>query len=457
MDAAGLVAAGYLPPAVLSAADPGSDPSGFARVSAAGTYNYDVSVDAGGTCFTGVARSGTGTVYYSTNQVSDPQELTPTTVTGCATVESTQTLAAGVGGYPAKYIPAAPSAPATQTVTSSGATFTWNAVEGATGYRVEYRINGGAWIVLADNQAGTTAIVPAPGSSTVDVRVSAGNAAGTSSASQVMSAVLPAADTYTWAGGAASVTNYSGMTTNADGSIRVYAAGSNLMLSKDSGKTWSVTGASVPKGQYTSWDDPQIVCNSRITAYGGTTQYFSTNAGGSYTSESVGSPCSIPAVKSSDGKWKISTTEAATYHNGFYVTYDPTISFTGAAGTKTKTITNSYQSHSQRVRSVAVDEDGLRAAYLTTSNSITATTDGGVTWVSLNPPGAGSVTFSAMASDAKRFAVIKGGQLYTTVDSGTTWKLETNAGTGLTWVGFSADGKTLTSEKNGTRYTGTFG
>jgi hypothetical protein len=270
-----------------------------------------------------------------------------------------------------------------------------------------------------------------------------------------MSAVLPAADTYTWAGGAASVTNYSGMATNADGSIRVYAAGYNLMLSRDSGKTWAVTGASVPKGQYTTWDDPRIACVSRITAYGGTTQWYSTNTGGSYVNESVGSPCSIPAVKSSDGKWKISTTELATYHNGFYVTYDPTISFTGAAGTKTKTITNSYQGHSQRVLNVAVGEDGLRAAYLTTHYSIVATTDGGVTWTP-RTPGSGT-TFMAMAPDAKRFAAIKSGQLYTTIDSGATWKLETAAGTGLNWVGFSADGTTLTAEKNGTRYTGVFG
>jgi photosystem II stability/assembly factor-like uncharacterized protein len=160
-------------------------------------------------------------------------------------------------------------------------------------------------------------------------------------------------------------------------------------------------------------------------------------------------------VTSSDGRWKISTTEKATYHNGFYVTYDPTISFTGAAGTKTKTITNSYQSHSQRVRSVAVGDDGLRAAYLTTANSIVVTTDGGVTWTTPTP--GGSPTFVAMASDAKRFAAIKSGQLYTTIDSGLTWKLEADAGTGLNWVGFSADGKTLTVEKNGVRYTGAFG
>jgi hypothetical protein len=248
------------------------------------------------------------------------------------------------------------------------------------------------------------------------------------------------------------------MVSNADGSLRVYASGSNLMLSKDSGKTWAVTGANVPKGQYTSWDSPQILCNgTRITAYGGTTQWISTNGGSSYVSESVGNPCSIPAVKSADGKWKISTAEAATYHNGYPVTYDTTISFTGAAGTKSMSITNVYSAGSsqKRVRSVAVGDDGLHAAYLTTNNAIVATADGGITWTSPYP--GGTPSFVAMASDAKRFAAIKSGQLYTTIDSGLTWKLETAAGTGLTWVGFSADGKTLTAEKNGTRYTGAFG
>ncbi len=76
--------------------------------------------------------------------------------------------------------PVAPTI-ATRTDPGAKAVFSWNAVSGATGYNVDYNINGGAWVTGATNQSARTYTVTAPANgSTVNVRIQATNSAGTS-------------------------------------------------------------------------------------------------------------------------------------------------------------------------------------------------------------------------------------------------------------------------------------
>ena len=303
LDSAGLRNQGYLSASARSGA---ADSGGFVRVTA--TDDTTVMTDEAGTCYVALSRSGTGEIFVTSDTKRDPQLLTPLTQAACVIPSVLQSAAGAVGGFKDTYIPGVPTGLATQSVTSSKATFSWNAAEDATGYRVEYRVNAGAWTVLADNQAATTAVVPAPGNTTVELRVAARNAAGASAASQSVSVVLPAANTYTWASAAAPITGYAGMVTNADGTLRLRASGDKLYLSKDGGATWPQTGASVYMSSGYNWYNLQVLCNgAMMTAWegysgGANDEWGSRNAGSTWQDYGVGSACSIPQVKSTDGQ-----------------------------------------------------------------------------------------------------------------------------------------------------------
>jgi type II secretory pathway pseudopilin PulG len=76
--------------------------------------------------------------------------------------------------------PTAPTVTSTTTAPAN-AVFSWNAVSGATGYTVEYNINGGAWQTGFTNQNTRTYTVGAPyNGAVVNARVVAINSAGTS-------------------------------------------------------------------------------------------------------------------------------------------------------------------------------------------------------------------------------------------------------------------------------------
>lgn len=77
-------------------------------------------------------------------------------------------------------IPAAPTIAST-TIAGAKAVFTWPAVTGATGYTVEYNINGGTWTTGFTNQNTRTYTVTAPANEdVVNARVVAINSSGTS-------------------------------------------------------------------------------------------------------------------------------------------------------------------------------------------------------------------------------------------------------------------------------------
>lgn len=180
MDSDGLVTAGYLPDTTVTAA--GRTPAGetLQLVSTTTRKKVAAAVNAAGTCYVALGKSGTGTIFYGTDTVDQPQELTPTTDPGCITSDQLKALIAAVGGFSGIAAPAAPTVSGA-VADPSTASFTWNTVDGATGYRVESRINAGTWTLQQDNQTATTATVAANGGDTVDVRVTARNAGGDSS------------------------------------------------------------------------------------------------------------------------------------------------------------------------------------------------------------------------------------------------------------------------------------
>jgi Tfp pilus assembly protein PilE len=104
------------------------------------------------------------------------------TIERSASLRSTrlETNASTIGVVTPDTTPAAPTVTSTTTAPAN-AVFTWDAVPGATGYTVEYNINGGAWQNGFTNQNTRTYTVGAPyNGAIVNARVVAINSAGTS-------------------------------------------------------------------------------------------------------------------------------------------------------------------------------------------------------------------------------------------------------------------------------------
>jgi hypothetical protein len=172
-----LVAHGYLPEsAVSAAAEPGEGAYGLSRVASEATRKVSVGVSADGSCYLATAKSGTGTIFYSTADHPEAEELTRDTETGCLDPEKTRVLTDALGGFAGEDAIAAPEVTGTLTNRTT-ADFSWNPVEGAEGYKVEKRVNGGPWTVVYETNGGittdTTASISGSEGDTIEVRVTA--------------------------------------------------------------------------------------------------------------------------------------------------------------------------------------------------------------------------------------------------------------------------------------------
>jgi alpha-tubulin suppressor-like RCC1 family protein/type II secretory pathway pseudopilin PulG len=110
-----LVAAGYLSSRIVeAAAEPGTD--NFERVASTtskGKGKGATGTNSTGSCYLTAAKSGTGTVFFSTSKNSTPQELTSTSTPDCLTPEMLQSLIDSIGGLTPSASPApAPSSSA---------------------------------------------------------------------------------------------------------------------------------------------------------------------------------------------------------------------------------------------------------------------------------------------------------------------------------------------------------
>jgi hypothetical protein len=440
MDSAGLVAAGYLPPAVLSAApDTSSDPSGFTRVSATGSYNYKVSADAAGTCYTGVARSGTGNVYYSTNKTPDPHELAPTTDTGCATVDSTQTLVTAVGGYPAKYIAAAPSGFTGSLTTNTSATFSWAVASSATGYLVETSVNGGAWTTVAASQTGTNVVITGNQGDTISARVSSVNAAGTSTPTLSIAVSLPTGPNFAspvvWTKQtAAPAGTWNDVAASSDATKIFASQNGGLYRSADSGVTWSKLPApSATWGKVATSAD-----GTKLVSYTGTDIYISANSGATWTKKfSFPSPGLTAIGSSADGKNLI----ASVYQGNVYTSND--------YGT---TWVSHNLAYSMLWDNVKVSADGTTmTATSATNGSLHISRDGGTTWGVSYTNTASGIGGVALSANGNTLLVSIGNTLRVSTDSGVTFApAPSGVSTNITFVKFaiSSDGTKMVASSS---------
>ncbi|UWX87012.1 fibronectin type III domain-containing protein [Arthrobacter sp. zg-Y1110] len=151
MDHAGLLDTGYLQPS--------------------STEKTTVKADTKGTCYVGLAKSGTGKIFYSTDARTDPEVLEADTDTGCLTPEELAELIEEVGGIEDGTPEGAPKKLKLTAVSALEAKATWNPVKGATGYKIEYQANNGAWTTRLESTTETTVSIYAQPKDTVTVRV----------------------------------------------------------------------------------------------------------------------------------------------------------------------------------------------------------------------------------------------------------------------------------------------
>lgn len=147
------------------------------------TKTTKVMSDEKGTCYFSIAKSGSGKVFYATDRNPDPEILTADTEAYCLSAAQLAELIEDVGGIEdgANEEDADTNGPTvavpknlTFIVSPHGlATATWDKIDGATGYIIEYQIGGGGWILLPQNGTASTATVSAPGGATVNIRVTA--------------------------------------------------------------------------------------------------------------------------------------------------------------------------------------------------------------------------------------------------------------------------------------------
>jgi DNA-dependent RNA polymerase auxiliary subunit epsilon len=156
--AAPIVAAGYLP--------------NLPRTTAVGTNDA-------GSCYVGLAKSGSGTIFYGTDAQTDPRVLERGKDTGCISADALKALVDGVGGFSGVPAPGAPVVSAS-VATPTRATFSWPAVLDADTYTVDYRINSGPWMSKSAAQKETTVSMDALKGNSLEVRVAATNTAGDS-------------------------------------------------------------------------------------------------------------------------------------------------------------------------------------------------------------------------------------------------------------------------------------
>ncbi|MGK3708587.1 fibronectin type III domain-containing protein [Arthrobacter sp. IK3] len=157
MDHAGLLEAGYL-----------QDSS---------TEKTRVKADAKGTCYVAVAKSGTGKIFIATDRNTDPEVYEEGLETGCLTDDELAELIDDIGGVDG-VISNAPRGLKVTAVSALEAKAVWKPVSKATGYRVEYSIDNGAWVLLRADGTELGASVRAQPEQTVAVRVTALTDAG---------------------------------------------------------------------------------------------------------------------------------------------------------------------------------------------------------------------------------------------------------------------------------------
>ncbi|GAA4034912.1 hypothetical protein GCM10023063_18960 [Arthrobacter methylotrophus] len=410
MDTTDLIAAGYLSQPAASAAGATPGDGGFERASSVvPNLHYAAGVDAAKGCFLVLSRSGSGAMFYISDQVSEPTLYTPGMTTGCLTPAVAQSMADSLSGV-------APAA--------SFNTLSWTQRTGIPG------MGGG------------------PSAMSADGSVILGKSDGTGYLYKSTDSGL----TWTQITSAPS-TSWAGLAVSKDG--QTFYAGSTmapvgLYKSTDAGATWTVIpGTTTQQWASIAMSDDGTRVVAADSGYGGHL-WVSADSGATWAQKGswpVGYWTSV--ASSSDGMKLV----AAQFGYNLFTSTDGGLTWVNRHDP-------TFTSHNWQ--SVASSADGTKLIAADFSNgNIYLSTDSGVTWTPQSALGTGSWDMVTSSADGTKLAVAKqNGLVYVSKDAGATWVSQDSLGTG-DWQGLasSADGsKLIVGIINSTRmYTGSWG
>lgn len=170
-----------------------------------------------GSCYVTAARSGTGTIFYVTNENQEPQELEDLTATGCDGVTA-QDLTTKMDAVEAEEssLPAVPSISKQEHLSGLKAKFIWGAIDakdqGAVYYEAQMKTGEDDWADVGGEIKGTSITVDGQYGLDVYVRVRAVSSNGASDYSVEQSVEIPPLP----AAGAVAVTGTTGSTVSFD-------------------------------------------------------------------------------------------------------------------------------------------------------------------------------------------------------------------------------------------------
>lgn len=387
---AGLTASGYLSstPATL----------------AAGT-------DAAGSCFVGVAKSGSGKVYLSSSTATTTVELTPTTPIGCITREQLQGLVAAVGGFSGGS--AVDTGPVFDTVTwtkgSYGGPDGLDSVAASADGRKVFGADFGRYLYVSSD----------------------------SGATMIEQSSLGAA-------------NWNAVSASPDGTrliaIAWNGAGNVMASSSDGGASWS-TSDTIPGSDDRQWRTVAMSADGTRLVAGslGGSAFTSSDSGATWTRQSaLGTHYWSSASMSGDGT-RISL----------------------VADNKLITSTNSGSTWSQKdlpayIGRLTRSADGTKLVatrYDGTDSFIWISSDSGTTWTPRDGLGPEDIAAMAGSADGNRVVAVAGPRVYTSGDAGATWTAQPGlTGSAWTTAASSSDGSALfVGGNSGVVFTGTWG
>ena len=211
----------------------------------------------------------------------------------------------------------------------------------------------------------------------------------------------------TWAILPNSITSqYTGITSSANGITLVACSTSNIYNSTDSGATWNTRQSGDWTGITSSSDGTKLAA-----CINGGQIYTSTDSGATWSNSNNSLSLSWNCITSSADGTKL----AAGINNGFIYTSTDS----GA------TWSNSNNSTSQSWTGITSSSNGTKLAACINQSTIYTSTDSGATWSNSNNSITQRWIDITSSSDGSKLAAVGflNGSIYTSTDSGTTWTI----------------------------------
>ena len=239
-----------------------------------------------------------------------------------------------------------------------------------------------------------------------------------------------------------------GVASSADGSKLIAAAtgamyGGKLYISGDSGATWTLTGTSV--GVQDWWSVASSADGRTLVAVSGVV-FTSGDFGATWTQTTAPSQFWWSVASSADGtKLVAAANGGGVIGGGVGDAYIYTSGDSGATWTETGSLQawRSVASSYDGTKLVAVADDQVHGGYIFTSG------DSGATWTQATAPQKAWRSVASSYDGTKLVAVAYGSNAYTSGDSGTTWTEQIGSVQSWQSVASSSDGTKLVAVAGG--------